>query len=463
MKPFLGIDAGTTSVSAALIDAESGGLLGTASRPHRAYLDTTGPAREQDLDAIFSAIETTVSELTGSFRGISEIAGIGVTGQMHGFVLLDERLDHLTPFVTWEDARALESAPDGGRWIDLFNRRFGALLESTPGVRAAPGFGSVQLFVKIITEGLPRETRWIVSIEDWLVSKLTGEAPVTDPSCAHSLGLFAPGSGVWHRELAVAIGIDPLLLPKVVPAGTLVGNTRDADNGIPAGIPVFAGLGDNQASFLAAVSDPAEQALITVGTGSQISVAVDSFRVVPGLDTRPLVDDRFLLVGAPLAGGRAIAMVYELVREAGERIFGVSIDESTLYAKLTEVADIDTRVECRTTFSGTRTDPNLLGRFDHVGPGDLTVGAIAGSVIVGVAAELAGMYRAMGVSRSRGVSTGNGVRRNPLLLESLRRALGFPVSLCRCDEEAATGAALAAGIGADVIPRHDSSPRAQLD
>src|SRR5581483_2061435 len=130
--------------------------------------------------------------------------------------------------------------------------------------------------------------------------------PVTDPTCAASSGAFDVSRGDWDAQTLAALELPTALFAEIRPSGDRLGGLTSAmaeATDLPAGLPVFAGIGDNQASFLGSVADRDDTVLVNVGTGAQVSAWCDRFQHDPLLETRPFPKQGFLLVCAGLSGG----------------------------------------------------------------------------------------------------------------------------------------------------------------
>src|SRR5262249_18425532 len=146
---------------------------------------------------------------------------------------------------------------------------------------------------------------------------LTGTRPVTDPTFAASSGVFDIRAGAWDADLIAALGLSPSLFPEVRPSGAPLGTLTAAmaeATGLPEGLPVFVGIGDNQASFRGSVADLDDSVLVNVGTGGQVSVYTDEFRYDPRLETRPFPGG-YLLADAGLCGGASYALLERFFRQ----------------------------------------------------------------------------------------------------------------------------------------------------
>ena len=127
---------------------------------------------------------------------------------------------------------------------------------------------------------------------------------------AASSGVFNLLTNDWDADCLSRMDLPRSLLPDVVPSGSLLGplTPQAAERtGLVAGIPVFGGIGDNQASFLGSVASRDDSVLVNVGTGGQVAMWSADFVHDRALETRPFPGGGFLLVAAGLSGGAAYA------------------------------------------------------------------------------------------------------------------------------------------------------------
>ncbi len=114
----LGIDIGTTSISGTIIDVLSGEQLDTKTIPNRTKIAGQPWRSEQDADQIYRICQTIITEYTQRWE---DIIGIGIAGQMHGIVYLDEEGNLLSPLYTWEDGRG-NLEPDFNRFYSSLKK-----------------------------------------------------------------------------------------------------------------------------------------------------------------------------------------------------------------------------------------------------------------------------------------------------------------------------------------------------
>src|SRR5205823_397680 len=111
-------------------------------------------------------------------------------------------------------------------------------------------------------------------VMDYMGAVLTCSSPVTEASCAASAGVFDLAAGDWSGALLASLDLPRELFPPVRPAGTRCGGLTAnlaLFTGLPEGLPVFVGIGDNQASFLGSVAGRERSVLVNVGTGGQVA------------------------------------------------------------------------------------------------------------------------------------------------------------------------------------------------
>lgn len=453
---FLGIDVGTGKTAAALVEA-GGRTVAVSSRPHGADLPA-GPGRsEQDAAALLASARNAVGDLPERER--ARVTGIGVTGQMHGVLLLDGRGHAVSPLVTWQDGRCLEEG-----WLDALNARAGTLLRT--------GFGCATLAWCASHGALPPAAA-ASTVHDWVAASLCGlPRPVTDPTDAASWGLFDLRSLSWDRAGMNKAGVPTHLLPEVVPCGTVIGRVPGEAArlfGVPVDVPVTAALGDNQASLAATLCEPEAELALTLGTGGQLSAVLPRGAPLPSVpgnatfELRPYTEGRYLAAAASLCGGSAWTWLARAVvgwlAEAGL----AAPPEDRLFALMNErgAAAAESGLAVVPRFLGERHDPSARASITGIGLENFSLGAVARALAEGISANLRDMLpEEMRRGRSRIRGSGNALGLNPLLRSAAERAFGLPLVMADLQEEAAVGAALTAaralgdrGQGAGEQPR----------
>ncbi len=456
MSIYLGIDLGTTKVAGVVYDYSVNRVLKAVSLPHNA-LSRQGNRYEIDPAGIsrtgLSAIETLCQTARPD--------AIAISTQMHSCMFVDSCGRPLTSLVTWLDKRCSESCRGSSlNYIEKIWEVAGGkdAFEGT-GTDLSLGFMGPTVFWFNENGLIPEDSR-ACFLGDYFASLLTGEEVSTDITCAGSSGFYDIRDKSWLEHVIEGLGIPSGIFPPVKEPGTIFGETVPDDETrrfLPRGVPVFRSLGDNQASIIGAAGLLDDSVLVNIGTGSQVSVKVSEFTRRRGLDTRYFFDNSYVLVGAGVYGGRALALMHEFFREAGEKIYGV--EGASLYDRLDEIMgdhsfSADDMV-CGTFFSGTREDPSKRAFFAGITENNFHMENIIFSLISGIVFELKSYHERAGIeSFSRLVGAGNALRQNLVLRKITAGIFGRPLNTLLHEEEAALGSCLLAVIrnekGADI-------------
>ena len=463
MSLYLGIDVGTTKTAAVILDAHTGLPIAAEAAANTNQLPTPAALSEWDASAGVDLAFTVARKAVAAARPLGTIDGIGVTGQMHGAVVVaDHCLEPLTPLVGWQDKRCDLPIGDFPSTIAWMRHLAGSDLLGRTGCRLATGYLGPTLFWLARRSQLPSSPATACFMPDYVVARLCEQRPVTDPSNAGSSGVFNAVERGWEEDLLRALDLPLPLFPQVLPTGSIIGHLAPAPAaalGLPAGVPVMNALGDNQASFFSSVAEPERDLLINVGTGGQISAALKRFVPPDVLESRCFIGDTFLLVGAGITGGSAYALLRDFIRQVGQEVFGLDVS-ADLYPTLNRLAEAvaagSDGLRCDPRFTGTRHDPSQRGSFTEISPANLTPGHLARALLEGVAETFWSIYdemQAVGLKpRARLVGSGNGIRRNPLLARILAARFAMPLAMPQHAEEAATGAALLAAVATGELP-----------
>lgn len=463
MPIIVGVDLGTTKITSIAVDTSSGAILAIGSAANEANItrpeDRARGHSEWRADLILAAANRCLSNLAQQLGSrVREIAGIGITGQQHGVVLVDVTTHQpVSPLINWQDRRALE--PMSGSkttWLEAAREAIGPDAWKRTGCWLHPGFMGVTLFELKRRQELPANARALF-IMDYFAGGLTDQVPVTEPSCAGSSGVFDVRSRQWNEDAIEALGLSRTLFPEVCEANHIVGGVsieQARSTGIPVGTPVFAPIGDHQASFLGSVADRRNSVLVNVGTGAQVAVYTDGFDFEPPIELRPCPCGGNLLSNVGLAGGWSYQVLEQFFQDVGRELFK---SEST--AKLYEVMNrLAVNVppgadglRCEPRFSGTRLDPSVRGSIVGLSPQNFTAAHLARAVLEGMGRSLHEGFNAIYEITKQVpqtlIAAGNGLRENPLLAQIVSTDFALPMMFTQHREEAAFGAALVASVG----------------
>ncbi|MBU2486923.1 MAG: xylulokinase [Alphaproteobacteria bacterium] len=273
---YLGLDLGTSSLKVLLID-DNQRILGSASapltveRPHHGW-------SEQDPDSWIQATRAALAELGKTHAAdFAKVRGIGLSGHMHGATTIDRDGKVIRPCILWNDTRSYKEAAE----LDanpIFRRLTGNIV--------FPGFTAPKL--KWMAASEPEAFARVAKVllpKDYLRLWLTGEA-VSEMSDSAGTSWLDTGKRAWDNSLLSATGLDRSHMPALVEGTERAGALRAdvaRDLGLPAGIPIAGGAGDNAASACGMGTVGDNHAFASLGTSGVLFAANN--RYLPNPDS----------------------------------------------------------------------------------------------------------------------------------------------------------------------------------
>ncbi len=437
---ILGIDIGTTTVTALVLDTDSKAVKKSCTLKNDSFIEGKSFEKLQDSEKIISIVKDAVKEVADNVK----IDAVGVTGQMHGILYLDKDFKPCSPLMIWQDERGNEIFENGETYAEY--------LTAETGIKAAAGFGLTTHFYNLKNNLVPENAIMLSTIHDYLVSVLTDKKPVTHSSDAQSLGFFDLDNLCFNEDALNIAEIDKDFLPQVLTNTETAGETNC--DFLPDGIPVSVAIGDNQASFLGSVSNPEYSVLVNVGTGSQVSFMTTETKTSVG-EIRPLTEDKYIFVGSSLCGGRAYAILKSFFSQCADMLSGSSDD---LYKKMDSLSEnifnLDNPLNVNCEFCGTRENPEKRGFIENIGTDNFTPQHLICGVLKGVCDELFNMYikakKPQGFIAKSLVCSGNGLRKSEIWRSIFSKEFHLDTSLPKHSEEAAVGACVFAGAASGI-------------
>ena len=425
----IGIDIGTTTISLVVMDTARRQVLMSRTVPNGSFIPSEHSwERIQDPTLIVQRTKAVLDEVIGNYPDYS---AIGLTGQMHGFVYLDEEGRYVSPLYTWQDGSGDLPVFDEKSMVQLVRERYG--------LQVASGYGLVTHLYHLKKQMVPENAVSICTIMDYLGMRLVGrKKPLIHVSNAASLGFFDVQKKEFMTDILQELGVNPAMLPEVTP--------RFERLGYFLGIPVYVAVGDNQASFLGSVGLQYRTALVNMGTGGQVSILSDQYVEAPGIEVRPITAGQYLLAGSSLCGGKAYAILERFFEIYAAAAGAPKRSQYSVMARLLQQAPSEKPLDVVTTFEGTRTDPDRTGVISNITGENFTPANLIRGVLSGMAQELFEMYQTIceltGSKAEKVIASGNGLRKNPVLQEIFSEKFQVPVIMAPWEEEAACGAAL---------------------
>jgi xylulokinase len=300
---FLGIDLGTGSLKALVLDVD-GSIVGTASATYSMETPQPGWA-ESDPQDWWQAAGQAVREAAGTHA--SEVAAVGLCGQMHGVVLSDDDGHPLRPAILWADGRSR-------RQLEAYRALSGELRRKLANPPATGMAGPTLLWLRDNERPQYRKAHWALQPKDWLRLRLIHEA-ATEPSDASATLLYDLTTDYWAKdvidELDLRLDFLAPIRESVEISGVLAAPAA-AHLGIRPNLPVVGGAADTAAGALAGgLLDPGPVQL-TIGSGAQVVAPRDRLAIDSTGRThlyRAAAPDRWYAMAAMQNAGIALEWV----------------------------------------------------------------------------------------------------------------------------------------------------------
>ena len=435
----LGIDLGTTGVKVIALDTETGRVVADAAGEYPTLHPQPG-AHEQEPRAWWAAAQEAVRTVT-SRLGAHRVTAVGLSGQMHSLLLVDDQGAPVGPAMTWADRRI---GADTAR------------LAADPRFRDLAGNGPVDAFTAPKLAWLARtdpgrlaRAARLVLAKDYLRFQLTGDW-ATDTTDAVGTLLYDVHEGGWSPELWRSAGATADLAPRVrAPhdiAGTVTAPAARA-TGLPEGTPVATGAGDVSAAVLGSGVTHRGQVSLNVGTAAQVMRLTDGADPGGGfLFGAAYGEARFLAMASLYAAGASLRWAERALLGEGEGIGAAA-------AAAPAGADGLSYLPFMYGATVPRKDDAALGAF--VGQRDVhDRSALVRAVVEGVAFGCADAVRAVvdGGGRPEEIRLVGGVTRSALWREAFASVVDAPVLLVP-DGGSPRGAALLGLLAVDDDPQ----------
>jgi xylulokinase len=443
---LLGIDVGTGGTRALLLD-ETGRVLGAATAEHAPMASPQLGWAEQDPRDWWRAACVAIKEcLAKAGSGAAEIGAIGLSGQMHGLVMLDAAGEVLRPALIWCDQRTEKECREITERVSA--KRLIELVANP----ALTGFTLPKIWwVRAHEPQIWSRVRSLMLPKDYVRFKLTG-ARATDVADASGTLLFDVVNRRWSSEMLQASELQPEVLPRVFESPEITGRvSKDgaAASGLKEGTPVVAGGGDQAAGAVGmGIVEPGNVSA-TIGTSGVVFAATSQPVVEPKGRIHTFchaIPGRWHVMGVTQGAGLSLrwfrdqfgsgASYDALMKEAAEAPAGA---DGLLFAPY---------------LMGERTphlDPNARGAFVGL-TAQHTRAHVIRAILEGVAFSLRDtftIFRELGVP-AKSIRLGGGGARSSIWRQIQADVYGMRVDLIAAEEGAAYGAGLLAGVGAGV-------------
>ena len=430
---LLGADLGTSGLKLLALD-RAGRVVAEAERGYP--VDRSAPDRaETEVRVWRHAFDEALAAVAPALAGVRVLA-LGLSGQMHGAVLVDADGRALRPALLWADSRATAE-------LDLWR----ALPDTDRAALAnplVPGMTGPLLawLARHERKSLSQAAAVLLPKDALRATLLPGSAPATDRSDASATLLWDVPGDDWSAPAVAAAGVDPALMPRLRPSAEVLGTAT-----LPLGdVPVVTGGADTPLALLAAGSPVAQ---VNLGTGAQL--------LRPGWVPRPVADP--VVHGyADVSGGWYAMAALQNGGSAWEWVCGVlGMSWGDLFASAAATPAGAGGVSFRPFLTGERggvARPSDRGGWSGLHPGT-TRADLARAAVEGVAFAVGAAFRLLDVPEGDEavVLTGGGARPS-VVRQLLADVLLRPVRHLPLRSASAIGAAVLAGrgVGAELVP-----------
>lgn len=456
MKYLLGIDLGTSGTKTVLF-SQDGCAVCSSTVEYPMDQPQNGWAEQNPSDWWNACVQTIKTVLQKSGINAEDIAGIGISGQMHSLVMLDENGEVLRPSILWCDQRTAEECAE-------ITERVGAerLIEITANPALTGFTASKILWVRNHEPETYAKCRHILLSKDYLRYKLTGEF-ATEVSDASGMQLLDVPNRCWSAEVLEKLEIDPALLGKVYESPEITGYITpqaSALTGLSVKTPVVGGAGDNAAAAVGTGVVADGRAFTTIGTSGVVFAHTDKLSIDPKGRVHTFccaVPDAWHVMGVTLAAGLSLKWFRDQFCKAEiEAAQGMGVDPYDLMnAEIAQSPIGANRLFYLPYLMAERTphlDPDCRGVFFGLSAMHEKRDLMR-AVMEGVTYSLndcLSILSEMGVKPDRMLACGGGGR-SEVWRQMLADVFECPVCVAQ-SEGPALGVAILAGVGAGLYP-----------
>ena len=454
---LLGIDVGTGGSRAVVIN-ETGQIVASATVEHEPFASPQTGWAEQDPDDWWRASVAAIREVVSRDNARSEdIAAVGLSGQMHGSVLLNERDEVVRPALIWCDQRT-------DKQCEQLTQQIGAeqLIKLTCNP-ALTGFTLPKmLWVRDNEPEAWQQVRSVLLPKDYVRFRLTGDK-ATDVADASGTLLLNVAERKWSDEMLAATEIDVSLLPTVFESPEITGTISSSAaelTGLRAGTPVVGGAGDQAGGAVGIGIVQPGAVSATIGTSGVVFAATNS----PALDPKGrvhtfchAVPGRWHVMGVTQGAGLSMRWFRDQ--------FGAGMGEGDPYDRMTEEA-----AQVESGSNGLLWAPYLMGeRTPHLDPharaalvgltASHTRAHVIRAIMEGVAFSLRDSFEIFNEMQVpvETIRLGGGGARSALWRQIQADIYGRAVATVEAEEGAAYGVAMLAGVGVRTWPSVDAA------
>lgn len=455
MAYVIGVDCGTSGTKTVLFD-ESGKVIASKTIEYPMYQPKNGYAEQDPADWSNAMVNTIKAVMTQSGVSKDDVKGVGISGQMHGLVMLDKDGNVLRKSIIWCDQRTANE-------VEEMNQKLGEkkLIEITANPALTGWTAAKILWVKNNEPEIYEKCAHILLPKDYLRFILTGEF-ATEVSDASGMQLLDVPNRCWSDEVLSALDIDKSLLGKVYESCEVTGEitAKMAElTGLKAGTIVVGGAGDNAAAAVGTGVIEDGKAFTTIGTSGVVFAHTSNISIDPKGRVHTCcaaVPNSWHVMGVTQGAGLSLKWFRDNFCNAEKETAALmGVDEYYLMDKEAETVPVGAnRLLYLPYLMGERTphlDPDARGTFFGLSAMH-TKKDMLRAVLEGVSYSLRDcveVFREMNINVSDMMACGGGGT-SPLWRSMLADLYNCPVKTVASKEGPALGVALLATVGAGI-------------
>ncbi|MGI6641634.1 MAG: xylulokinase [Limnochordia bacterium] len=444
---LLGLDIGTSGVKA-LVMKDTGEVAGSATVEYPLYSPRPGWTEQNPEDMWQASVEAVRQVLAKCGVAGSDVKGVGLSGQMHSSVFLDEACEVIRPAILWNDTRTSGQCQAIREALDpemLFSEVCNPVLE---------GFTLPK--VVWLRDNEPDnygKLRWLVLPKDYVRFRLTGELAM-EVSDAAGMLMMNIRERKWSVPVLEGLGLAPEMLPRIIQsaevAGTITPEVAEL-TGLAAGTPVVGGGADNACGAVGSGVVKQGRGMISLGTSGVVLAHLTAPKLVRTGTVHMFnscVPDEYYMMGVTLSAGLSLSWFRDVLGDAGESYDDLTAKAATSPAGSRGLLFLPYLTGERTPHGDGNARGSFVGLSSAHNRGDLRR-----AVLEGVAFALRDsveLLRSAGWNGTALRGIGGGLK-SPLWKEIIASVTGLAVERLNIDEGPAFGAAVLAGVGAGVF------------
>lgn len=454
MSVILGIDLGTSSVKAMLLDSQAG-VIAVESSPYEVDIPEEGFA-EQDPEIWWQETKNVLGSLKRSHgKEFDRVRAIGFSGQMHGIVITDKSGRPLRPAILWLDQRSREELEGINRELDF--SEMGRIFRN----RAFTGFAFPSLlWIREHESEILNRAGAVLMPKDYIRFRMTGRL-ASDVTDASATALFNTPGRDWAYDIIKRFGLPESIFPacgeSMEVAGRVTASCQE-ECGLSEGIPVVYGSGDQMAQSIGNGVFKEGEVISNIGTGGQISAYIKEPKYDRKLRTHTFchgLDQAYTIYGATLCSGMSLNWLKN-------KILGVD-DFDDMSAMAQEIEPGSGGLVFLPYLSGERTphmNPSARGMFFGLSlcqDRRYMVRAVMEGVTFSLRDSLT-IFDELGIKCDTVIASGGGSH-SDVWLQIQADIFNKKVKVCEVDEQACLGACILAGTGCGLFDSIEEAAR----